>query len=49
MTELPPITADQTVVGHPIRHDSAHLHVSGSARYIDDIPEPKGTLYAAVG
>ena len=44
-TELRPHLA----VGHAIRHESAHLHVSGEARYIDDIPEPKGTLYAAVG
>ncbi|MGH8689869.1 MAG: xanthine dehydrogenase molybdopterin binding subunit, partial [Burkholderiales bacterium] len=30
-------------------HDSAALHVSGEARYIDDLPEPPGTLYAALG
>ena len=30
-------------------HESAHLHVTGSAEYVDDIPEPNGTLYAAVG
>ncbi len=36
-------------VGTPQPHESAHLHVSGEARYIDDIPEPKGTLYAAIG
>ncbi len=23
-----------------IRHDSAHKHVTGTAEYIDDIPEP---------
>jgi xanthine dehydrogenase large subunit len=30
-------------------HDSAHKHVSGEAVYVDDIPEPPGTLqlYAA--
>ena len=39
----------QQHVGQAIRHESAHLHVSGEARYIDDLPEPKGTLYAAVG
>ena len=32
---------------HP--HESAHLHVSGEAAYIDDIPELRGTLYAALG
>ena len=30
-------------------HDSAHLHVSGEALYTDDIPEPRGTLHAAIG
>lgn len=30
-------------------HESAHLHVTGTAEYVDDIPEPNGTLYAAVG
>lgn len=32
-----------------LRHDSAHKHVAGSADYIDDIPEPAGTLHAALG
>lgn len=27
-------------------HDSAHKHVSGEARYLDDIPEPRGLLHA---
>jgi len=35
--------------GEQIPHDSGHLHVSGRAWYTDDIPEPKGTLHAAVG
>ena len=30
-------------------HDSADLHVSGEARYVDDLPEPPGTLHAAFG
>ncbi len=29
-------------------HESAHLHVTGTATYIDDIPEHAGTLYAAL-
>ncbi len=33
----------------PLRHDSAHKHVSGSAEYIDDIPEPAGLLHGALG
>lgn len=36
-------------VGKDQHHESAHLHVTGEARYIDDLSEPKGTLYAAVG
>ncbi len=35
--------------GMPQQHESAHLHVTGTATYIDDIAEPRGTLYAAVG
>jgi xanthine dehydrogenase large subunit len=30
-------------------HDSARKHVTGSARYIDDIAEPAGTLHCALG
>jgi xanthine dehydrogenase large subunit len=33
----------------PQRHDSAHKHVTGAADYIDDMPEPEGTLHAALG
>jgi xanthine dehydrogenase large subunit len=32
---------------HP--HESAHLHVSGEATFVDDIPEANGTLFAALG
>ncbi|WP_322990589.1 xanthine dehydrogenase molybdopterin binding subunit [Hoeflea sp.] len=31
------------------QHDSAHKHVTGSADYIDDMPEPAGTLHAYLG
>ena len=31
------------------RHDSALKHVTGQALYIDDIPEPPGTLHARAG
>ena len=34
--------------GIDIVHESAHLHVTGGATYIDDIPEVAGTLYAAI-
>ena len=30
-------------------HESAHLHVAGTATYTDDIPELAGTLHAALG
>ncbi len=30
-------------------HDSAHLHVSGAARYADDEPEPANMLHLAFG
>lgn len=30
-------------------HDSAHLHVAGQARYVDDEPEPDGMLHCAFG
>ncbi|MBL4731853.1 MAG: xanthine dehydrogenase molybdopterin binding subunit [Rhizobiaceae bacterium] len=32
-----------------IPHDSGHKHVSGSAEYIDDIPEPAGMLHLYFG
>jgi len=37
------------MIHQAIAHDSAALHVSGEARYIDDLPEPPGTLFGAVG
>ncbi|HET9670927.1 MAG TPA: xanthine dehydrogenase molybdopterin binding subunit [Casimicrobiaceae bacterium] len=38
-----------SIVGAPVPHDSAPLHVAGAAHYTDDLPEPFGTLYAAIG
>ncbi len=35
-------------IGQGVAHDSAHLHVSGAARYLDDLPEPAGLLHAFV-
>ena len=37
------------VVRRPLRHDSAHKHVAGSATFVDDIREPEGLLHIAVG
>ncbi|WP_421701222.1 xanthine dehydrogenase molybdopterin binding subunit [Aliiroseovarius sp.] len=36
-------------IGTPLPHDSAALHVSGSARYLDDIPLPANALHLAFG
>ncbi len=36
-------------VHQALAHDSAALHVAGEARYVDDLPEPPGTLHAALG
>jgi xanthine dehydrogenase large subunit len=38
-----------TLQGRPQAHESAHLHVSGHATYIDDIALPANTLHAALG
>ncbi|MBL8333295.1 MAG: molybdopterin-dependent oxidoreductase, partial [Rubrivivax sp.] len=34
--------------GRELPHESARLHVTGEAVYTDDIPELRGTLYAAL-
>jgi xanthine dehydrogenase large subunit len=36
-------------VHNALAHDSAAKHTAGTAVYIDDIPEPAGTLHAAPG
>ncbi|MCX7567341.1 xanthine dehydrogenase molybdopterin binding subunit [Sulfitobacter sp. F26169L] len=36
-------------VTKPLPHDAAHLHVTGAARYVDDIATPAGTLHLAFG
>ncbi len=36
-------------VTKPLPHDAAHLHVTGAARYVDDIPTPANTLHIAFG
>jgi len=36
-------------VAQPLAHDSAALHVSGRAHYVDDLPVPRGTLHLAFG
>src|SRR5437867_94401 len=41
--------AAATAAHTPHPHESAHLHVSGEATYVDDIPELAGTLHCALG
>ncbi|MFC3613672.1 xanthine dehydrogenase molybdopterin binding subunit [Lutimaribacter marinistellae] len=36
-------------VAKPLPHDAAGLHVTGAARYVDDVPVPKGCLHLAFG
>ncbi len=36
-------------LGKPLPHDAAPLHVTGQARYTDDIPLPAGALHLAFG
>jgi xanthine dehydrogenase large subunit len=40
--------AARAAQGRELPHESAHLHVTGQATYTDDIPELRGTLYAAL-
>ncbi|WP_246589902.1 xanthine dehydrogenase molybdopterin binding subunit [Marinobacterium ramblicola] len=44
-----PSTRTDRATGQPRAHESATKHVSGQATYVDDIVEPRGCLYAAVG
>ena len=36
-------------IGKSLPHDAAPLHVTGGARYVDDIPTAQGTLHLAFG
>ncbi|WP_050524269.1 xanthine dehydrogenase molybdopterin binding subunit [Pseudorhodobacter wandonensis] len=36
-------------IGNALPHDAAPLHVTGAARYVDDIPLPQGALHLAFG
>jgi xanthine dehydrogenase large subunit len=38
-----------SVVAKPLPHDAAKLHVTGAARYVDDIPTPANALHIAFG
>ncbi|MGC9270268.1 xanthine dehydrogenase molybdopterin binding subunit [Acidiphilium sp.] len=45
---VPGVTREGGQVGLGVAHESAHLHVTGAAPYVDDIPESAGTLHAAL-
>ncbi|SMX31282.1 xanthine dehydrogenase molybdopterin binding subunit [Actibacterium lipolyticum] len=36
-------------IAKPLPHDAARLHVTGQARYVDDIPPPRDALHLAFG
>ena len=43
-------TVPASAVGtRTVPHESAVLHACGAAAYTDDLPEPRGTLFAALG
>jgi xanthine dehydrogenase large subunit len=47
MTARPASPLHRGASGTALAHESAAAHVAGSARYVDDIPELRGTLHAA--
>lgn len=49
MNVMQPIDRIRGGVHEKERHESGHKHVSGTAEYIDDIPEPHGTLHGYLG
>ena len=51
MADRNPVTQTSRTgaVHQPLPHDSAALHVAGSAFYVDDLPEAPGTLHLAFG
>ena len=48
LTDRPDLDAGASV-GLALAHDSAARHVRGTAAYIDDLPEPAGTVHVAPG
>jgi xanthine dehydrogenase molybdopterin-binding subunit B len=43
-----PATVPRAPLGLPLPHDSATLHVTGEALYVDDLPELPGLLHAVL-
>ena len=48
LTDRPGLGAGASV-GLALAHDSAARHVQGTAAYVDDLPEPAGTVHIAPG
>jgi xanthine dehydrogenase large subunit len=42
-------TRAQAPIAKPLPHESARMHVTGTARYTDDVPAPAGCLHLAFG
>ena len=42
------VTGDVGAVGRALPDESAVLHVTGAARFVDDLPEPAGTVHVAL-
>ena len=42
------MTTPKSPLGARLKHESAHLHVSGEARYVDDFPLVPGLLHAQI-
>jgi xanthine dehydrogenase large subunit len=49
MNAIQPTTRIRGGVHEKQPHESGHKHVSGTAEYIDDMPEPSDTLHAYLG
>ena len=49
LNDVADLALSTSVVHKPLPHDSARLHVQGSAIYVDDLREPEGTLHVAIG
>lgn len=49
LTDSPTNARSNTTSLASTPHESAHLHVTGEACYVDDIPEVSGTVHAALG
>ncbi|MFO1218926.1 MAG: xanthine dehydrogenase molybdopterin binding subunit [Burkholderiaceae bacterium] len=48
IAEIAALAQGKRSLGAELPHESARLHVTGEARYTDDIAEHRGTLYAAL-